>query len=74
MPADSEIIQNCEPVYTEHEGWSENTVGIQELDRMPDNARRYIDSLTELLETPFMMISTGPDREQTIRLEPLFKS
>ncbi|HIK58385.1 MAG TPA: adenylosuccinate synthase, partial [Nitrospinaceae bacterium] len=74
MPADSEIIQNCEPVYTEYEGWSENTVGIQELDRMPDNARRYIDSLTELLETPFMMISTGPDREQTIRLEPLFKS
>jgi adenylosuccinate synthase len=72
MPADSKIIQNCEPVYTEYEGWSENTVGIQELDRMPDNARRYIDSLTELLETPFMMISTGPDREQTIQLDSLF--
>jgi adenylosuccinate synthase len=72
IPADSKIIQNCEPVYTEYEGWSENTVGIQELDRMPDNARRYIDSLTELLETPFMMISTGPDREQTIQLDSLF--
>lgn len=74
MPADPEIMQNCEPVYTEYDGWLECTVGVQDIDRLPDNARRYIDKLTEILETPFMMISTGPDREQTIQLEPLFNS
>ena len=72
MPADPEILENCEPVYTEFDGWSESTVGIQKYDRLPDNARRYIDRLRELLETPFMMISTGPDREQTIQLGSLF--
>jgi adenylosuccinate synthase len=72
MPADPEILENCEPVYTEFDGWSESTVGIQEYDRLPDNARHYIDRLRELLETPFMMISTGPDREQTIQLGSLF--
>ena len=74
MPADPEILGNCEPVYTEFDGWSESTVGIREYDRLPDNARRYIDQLSMLLETPFMMISTGPDREQTILLGSLFKS
>ena len=74
MPADPEILENCEPVYTEFDGWSESTVGIQEYDRLPDNARRYIDQLSMLLETPFMIISTGPDREQTILLGSLFKS
>ena len=74
MPADPEVLQNCQPVYVEFDGWSESTVGIQEYDRLPENARRYIDRLSELLETSFMMISTGPDREQTIQLGSLFKS
>jgi adenylosuccinate synthase len=72
MPADPEVLQNCQPVYTEFDGWSESTVGIQELDRLPDNARRYIDQLSELLATPFMIVSTGPDREQTIQCSSLF--
>lgn len=72
MPADPEVVANCQPVYTEFDGWSESTAGIQDFDRLPENARRYINSLSELLETPFMMVSTGPDREQTIQRESLF--
>ncbi len=72
MPADPEVLKNCVPVYSEFEGWSESTVGIKDLDRLPENAKRYIQQLSGLLKTPFMMISTGPDREQTIRLESLF--
>ncbi len=72
MPADAEVLENCRPIYTEFDGWSESTVGIQDFDRLPENARRYINRLSELLETPFMIISTGPDREQTIQCEPLF--
>ena len=72
MPADPEILQNCKPVYAEFEGWSESTVGIQDFDRLPENAKRYIQQLSDLVETPFMMVSTGPDREQTIQLESAF--
>ncbi len=72
VPADAEVLENCRPVYTEFDGWSESTVGVQDFDRLPENARRYINRLSELLEIPFMMISTGPDREQTIQREPLF--
>ena len=72
MPADPEVIANCDPVYVEFDGWSESTLGIQDYDKLPQNAKNYIDRLSELVETPFMMISTGPDREQTILRESLF--
>jgi len=72
MPADPEVVENCQPVYTEFDGWSESTIGVQDFDKLPKNARHYIDRLSELLETPFMMVSTGPDREQTIQRESLF--
>ena len=74
MPADPEILKDCEPVYTELDGWSESTAGVTDFDRLPDNAKRYIDKLSELVDTPFIMISTGPDREQTIQTGSLFKS
>ena len=72
MPADPEVIANCDPVYVEFDGWSESTLGIQDYDKLPQNAKNYIDRLSELVETRFMMISTGPDREQTILRESLF--
>ncbi len=74
MPADPVVLENCEPIYTEFDGWSESTIGIREYDQLPDNARRYVERLSALLETPFMMISTGPNREQTIQLSAAFKS
>ena len=72
MPADPEVIANCEPVYVEFNGWSASTLGIRDHDKLPQNAKDYINRLSELVETPFMMISTGPDREQTIQRESLF--
>ncbi len=73
MPADPEVLKNCKPVYREFEGWSESTVGIKDFDQLPKNAKYYISQLSDILETRFMMVSTGPDREQTIQLETLFK-
>lgn len=72
MPADLEILQNCEPVYREYQGWMQNTVGIASYDEMPDNAKRYVEGLSELLGVPWLMVSTGPGREQTISLGELF--
>ena len=72
MPADPVILGNCEPVYTEHEGWMEKTAGIQDFEKLPKKAKSYIQYLSDLLKTPFLIISTGPDREETIKMGSLF--
>jgi len=61
-----------EPVYEELPGWRESTVGITAYEALPGNARRYLERLAELVEVPIDMISTGPDREQTIVLRHPF--
>jgi len=73
MPADLNCLENCEPVYTEHEGWMENTVGITNYDDLPEKAKEYIESLGALLEAKFLMISTGPERNCTIHNGKLFE-
>ena len=59
-------------MYTEFQGWDQSTVGIESFDQLPENAKRYIDALENLLGAGFLMISTGPERCQTIRLGDLF--
>ncbi|HKT71303.1 MAG TPA: adenylosuccinate synthase [Steroidobacteraceae bacterium] len=61
-----------EPIYEELPGWRESTVGITGYDRLPVNARRYLERLQALVEVPISMISTGPDRDQTIVLRHPF--
>lgn len=63
---------NLEPQYTELPGWSESTVGAKSLDELPENARAYIRYIEELVEVPVDIISTGPDREETIVLRHPF--
>ncbi|PIQ96273.1 MAG: adenylosuccinate synthase [Nitrospinae bacterium CG11_big_fil_rev_8_21_14_0_20_56_8] len=72
VPADPHILERCQPVYIEFKGWKENTIGIDSIDKLPANAGKYIEELSRLLEVPFLMVSTGPEREQTIRLGSLF--
>jgi adenylosuccinate synthase len=62
------------PVYEEMPGWSESTVGIRDFKQLPTAAQRYVQRLAELVGVPLCMISTGPDREQTIILQPVFNS
>lgn len=61
-----------EPVYEELPGWRESTVGITQWDALPANARGYLERLQSLLGVPIDMISTGPDRDQTIVLRHPF--
>ncbi len=58
--------EDCEPVYEEMPGWQTSTVGITELDRLPDEAQAYLRRLEEILETPVVIVSTGADRDQNI--------
>ena len=56
----------CRAVYEEHPGWKESSVGITRYEELPANARSYIERLQGLVGIPIDIISTGPDREQTI--------
>ncbi|QPJ66498.1 MAG: adenylosuccinate synthase [Candidatus Nitrohelix vancouverensis] len=72
VPADVEILEKCEPVYTEFEGWKESTEGISEYKDLPAKAKTYVEALKKMLGVEFLMISTGPQSEQTIRMKELF--
>jgi adenylosuccinate synthase len=61
-------FSECEPVYEEHPGWSEATAGITDFSKLPGNARKYLARLEELGEVPIDIVSTGPDRAETIVL------
>ena len=65
-PVGAEDLAGCEPVYEDRPGWSESTVGLRSEDDLPANARAYVGRLESLLDTPIDLISTGPDREETI--------
>jgi adenylosuccinate synthase len=71
-PLSVEGYADVEPVYEEMPGWSESTVGITDYPALPANARRYLERLERLVDVPLDMISTGPDREQTIVLRHPF--
>jgi adenylosuccinate synthase len=71
-PLSIEGYAAVEPVYEELPGWAESTVGITDYAALPLNARKYLERLQALVEVPVDVISTGPDREQTIVLRHPF--
>jgi adenylosuccinate synthase len=71
-PTDADSYIGLQPVYEEMPGWSESTVGAKSLDELPANARAYIKRVEELLGAPVDIISTGPDRNETIILRHPF--
>ncbi|MBL8501675.1 MAG: adenylosuccinate synthase [Nitrosomonas sp.] len=73
LPVGADDLDNCEPIYEEIPGWSENTAGIKEFTQLPKAAQNYLKRLEEVCEIPIDMISTGPDREETILLRHPFK-
>ena len=68
LPVGAEALAICEPVYEEFPGWKESTVGVKTLEGLPANARAYLRRLEELVGPPVVLISTGPDRDETIVL------
>ncbi|HEY0847919.1 MAG TPA: adenylosuccinate synthase, partial [Noviherbaspirillum sp.] len=72
FPVGAEEAAACEPIYEEMPGWSESTVGAKSLEALPATARAYIKRIEELVGVPVDMVSTGPDREETIVLRHPF--
>lgn len=65
-PPEAEAMEEATPIYENIPGWSESTVGIREVDLLPENAKNYLKRIEEVVDTPIDMISTGPDRADTI--------
>ena len=73
FPVGAEDAARCEPVYETMPGWKASTVGAKTMEALPANARAYIKRIEELVGVPIDMVSTGPDREETIVLRHPFK-
>jgi adenylosuccinate synthase len=66
LPVGAEELERCTPVYEELAGWMESTVGIRSHEKLPPAARAYLKRIEDLAGVPIDLISTGPDREETI--------
>ena len=71
-PLGAEALAACEPIYEEMPGWQESTFGVRCYEDLPANARAYLQRIAELTDTPIDIISTGPDRAETIVMRDPF--
>lgn len=71
-PLESDLFAQCEPVYEEMPGWQESTIGVKQFNDLPKNAQKYLLHIEELAGVPIDIISTGPDRKDTIVLRSPF--
>ncbi|ADQ84840.1 adenylosuccinate synthetase [Methylovorus sp. MP688] len=72
LPVGADDLARCEPIYERMPGWTENTFGINTWEGLPLNARNYLKRLETLCEVPVAIVSTGPERDQTIVLRHPF--
>jgi adenylosuccinate synthase len=66
LPSGADAVAECVPVYETLPGWSDSTVGVKTFEALPANARAYLDRIEALAGVPIAMVSTGPDRTETI--------
>lgn len=71
-PTNINMHKYLEPVYESHKGWKSDICGIKSLEELPENAKKYLNRLEELIGIPITIISVGPNRDQTIILENPF--
>jgi len=71
-PTAAEAVEACEPIYEAMPGWQASTVGIRSYDDLPENAQRYLERLQQVVGAPVDIVSTGPDRNETIILRHPF--
>ena len=74
FPTNTSILERCKPVYEEIPGWTEPTASVQRLDDLPEGALHYVKRLEELVGVRIDLISTGPQRQETIPIRPIIGS
>ena len=73
LPLGSDQVEDCEPILIEMPGWHESTFGVKEWDKLPSNAQSYLLKLQDLCGVPIHIVSTGPERDETILLKHPFE-
>ena len=68
LPMGADDISRCKPVYERMEGWTDSTVGVTQFDKLPVNARLYLQRIAHVTGVPVAMVSTSPDRDHTIMM------
>ena len=72
FPASLEDLAKCEPVYEELDGWHEDITKVENFDDLPENAKKYIARIEELIDVNIDLVSVGPNRTQTIIRKNIF--
>ena len=67
-PASLKELDRCKPVYEELPAWQEDITGAKSWDDLPENAQKFLNRISELVDIPLVTVSVGPEREQTIVL------
>lgn len=68
LPMGADEISRCKPIYETLPGWSDSTVGVTDYDKLPINARLYLQRIEQVTGVPIHIISTSPDRDHTIMM------
>ncbi|MFN5883316.1 MAG: adenylosuccinate synthetase, partial [Burkholderiales bacterium] len=66
LPFGADDVAACEPLYEDWPGWTQTTYGVRRWEELPAAAQRYLQRLSELVGAPIDIVSTGPDRDETI--------
>ena len=72
LPAGADALTDCEAVYEDMPGWSDSTVGVKRYEDLPQAARNYLEHIAKVCGVPVDMVSTGPERDETIVLRHPF--
>ena len=73
LPRGAEAVALCEPIYEDFPGWQDSTVGIQKWDHLPIEAQHFLRRIEEVVGKPIAMVSTGPERDETILVHHPFE-
>jgi adenylosuccinate synthase len=73
LPFGAEAVARCEPVFQDFPGWSQSTFGVRRWSDLPESARAYLEALSRFAGVPIDLVSTGPERDQTIVLRHPFE-
>ena len=71
FPASLEDLAKCEPVYEEFDGWDDSVADARSYDEIPENAKKYLERISEFTGTRISIVSVGPKRDQTMRVGEL---
>ena len=66
LPSEEFLFNKIKPIYKTIDGWQSSTEGINKINDLPINAKKYIKTIEELIDTNVSIVSTGPDRKETI--------